>query len=66
MRQRALDVLRVGNRLFSMRYPAMTLWQTQAENFHVMRADFTRRRYFSEEFGSYLLSGAPARQGAAA
>jgi hypothetical protein len=61
MRQRALDVLRVGNRLFSMRYPAMTLWQTQAENFHVMRADFTRRRYFSEEFGSYLLSGAPAR-----
>jgi Bacteriophage head to tail connecting protein len=61
MRQRVQDVVRIGNKLFSNRYPAMSLWQTQAENFHVMRADFTRRRYFSEEFGSYLLSGAPAR-----
>ena len=61
MRQRVQDIVRLGDRLFARRYPVMSLWQTQAENFHVMRADFTRRRYFSEEFGSYLMSGRPAR-----
>jgi hypothetical protein len=61
MRQRVKDIVQVGDALFSKRYPIMSLWQTQAENFHVMRADFTRRRYFSEEFGSYLMTGRPAR-----
>ena len=61
MRQRVQDIARLGDRSFARRYPVMSLWQTQAENFHVMRADFTRRRYFSEEFGSYLMSGMPAR-----
>jgi Bacteriophage head to tail connecting protein len=61
MRQRVLDIVAAGTALFSKRYPVMSLWQTQAENFHVMRADFTRRRYFSEEFGSYLMTGRPAR-----
>src|ERR1043165_6202866 len=61
MRQRVQDIVRAGDALFNNRYPAMSLWQTQAENFHVMRADFTRTRYFSEEFGSYLMTGRPAR-----
>ena len=61
MRERVRDIVRVGDSLFSKRYPVMSLWQTIAENVHVMRADFTRRRYFSEEFGSYLMSGRPAR-----
>jgi hypothetical protein len=61
MRQRVQDLVAVGDSLFAKRYPVMSLWQTQAENFHVMRADFTRRRYFSEEFGSYLMTGRPAR-----
>jgi hypothetical protein len=61
VRQRVKDIVSVGDALFSKRYPVMSLWQTQAENFHVMRADFTRRRYFSEEFGSYLMTGRPAR-----
>jgi hypothetical protein len=61
MKQRCRDIVRVGDSLFSNRYPIMSLWQAQAENFHVMRADFTRKRYFSEEFGSYLLTGGPAR-----
>lgn len=60
-RQRVRDVVRLGDSLFSRRYPMMTLWQTIAENFNVMRADFTRRRYPSEEFASYLMSGRPAR-----
>lgn len=61
MKQRVQDLVRVGDSLFSKRFPIMSLWQTQAENFHVMRADFTRARYFSEEFGSYLMTGRPAR-----
>jgi hypothetical protein len=61
MRQRVKDIVRVGDKSFSDRYPIMSLWQTQAENFHVMRADFTRQRYMSEEFGSYLMTGRPAR-----
>jgi Bacteriophage head to tail connecting protein len=52
--------MRVGDSLFSNRMPLMTLWQTEAENFHVMRADFTRARYPNEEFASYLMSGRPA------
>jgi hypothetical protein len=60
VRQRVLDLLRVGDSMFSNRMPLMSLWQTAAENFHVMRADFTRARYPSEEFASYLMSGRPA------
>lgn len=60
MRQRCRDVLGRGDALFAKRYPILTLWQQLAENFHVMRADFTRVRYFSEEFASYLMTGRPA------
>jgi hypothetical protein len=41
-------------------YPWHTLCQTIAENFYPMRADFTRERYMSEEFASYLMTGRPA------
>ena len=61
MRERVRDIVRVGDRLFSQRFPILSLWQVQAENYHVMRADFTRVRYISEEFGSYLMTGRPAR-----
>jgi len=61
MRQRVQDIVRVGDKLFADRFPLLSLWQAQAENFHVMRADFTRTRYISEEFGSYLMTGRPAR-----
>lgn len=61
MKQRVQDLVRVGDSLFAKRYPILSLWQVQAENFHVMRADFTRARYLSEEFGSYLMTGRPAR-----
>jgi hypothetical protein len=61
MKQRVQDLVRVGSHLFAQRHPIMSLWQVQAENFHVMRADFTRTRYVSEEFGSYLMTGRPAR-----
>jgi hypothetical protein len=56
MRQRVLDLQRVGDSLFSNRMPLMTLWQIEAEYFWPMRADFTRARYPNEEFASYLTS----------
>lgn len=61
MKQRVQDLCRIGDRLFSDRSAILSLWQAAAENFHVMRADFTRARYVSEEFGSYLMTGRPAR-----
>jgi hypothetical protein len=60
MRQRVRDLLKQGDGMFSTRTPILSLWQTIAENFHVMRADFTPQRYMSEEFGSYLMTGRPA------
>lgn len=60
LRARGRELLSQGDKLFAARYPLMSLWQQMAENFHVMRADFTRKRYFSEEFASYLMTGRPA------
>jgi len=60
MRQRVRDLIKQGDGMFTTGAPRLSLWQTLAENFHVMRADFTRVRYISEEFGSYLMTGRPA------
>lgn len=60
MRQRVLDLLKTGDKLFTSRFPILNLWQTMAENFYPMRANFTRVRYISEEFASFLMTGRPA------
>lgn len=60
MLQRFQDLMKKGDDLFAARMPLLSLWQTMAENFDVMNAEFTRTRYMSEEFGSYLMSGRPA------
>ncbi len=59
MKTRAQELIEIGNRLFADRFPLLTLWQTFAENFNPIRADFTRVRYISEEFASYLMTGRP-------
>lgn len=59
MKTRCQELIEIGNRLFSKRFPLLTLWQTFAENFNPIRADFTRVRYISEEFASYLMTGRP-------
>ncbi len=59
MKTRARELVEIGDRKFAKRYPILTLWQTFAENFNPMRADFTRVRYISEEFASYLMTGRP-------
>ena len=60
MRQRVKDLIKQGDQQFANRTPMLSLWQTIAENFHAMRADFTRQRYMSEEFASYMMTGRPA------
>lgn len=60
MRQRVLDLIKTGDKLFSTRQPILNLWQTIAENIYPMRANFTRQRYISEEFASFLMTGRPA------
>lgn len=60
MRQRVKDIVAEAERRFAEHARILPLWQTLAENFHPMRADFTRVRSPSEEFASFLMSGRPA------
>lgn len=60
MRQRVRDIIEQGDRRFTEHSRVLPLWQTLAENFHPMRADYTRVRSPSEEFASFLMSGRPA------
>lgn len=59
MKSRVRDLVEQGDRLFAKRQPLLALWQTMAENFYPMRADFTRARRAGEEFASYLMTGRP-------
>jgi hypothetical protein len=59
MKSRVQELIAIGDKLFSDRFPLLTLWQTFAENFYPLRADMTRARYISEEFASYLMTGRP-------
>ncbi len=60
MRQRVKDISDQAKKRFTEHDRILPLWQTLAENFHPMRADYTRVRSPSEEFASFLMSGRPA------
>lgn len=53
------DLVAQGNKLFDRRKPILSLWQTIAENFYPMRADFTTTRSIGDEFASHLMTGRP-------
>lgn len=55
----ANELIRQAGALFEKRWPVLQLWQTIAENFYVVRADFTRQRNLGEEFATDLLSSYP-------
>lgn len=59
MKSRVRDLVEQGDRLFAKRQPLLALWQSMADNFYPMRADFTRQRTGGEEFASHLMTGRP-------
>lgn len=59
MDQRARDVVKQGDALFSKREGLASLWQTLAENFYPQRADFTTTRSLGDEFASDLFTSYP-------
>ena len=59
MKQRARDLIEMGDKLFAQRQSLVSLWQEIADNFYVERADFTKSRHLGADFASHLMSGAP-------
>jgi hypothetical protein len=57
--ERAKDLIRCGDELFSKRQPLLSLWQTIAEQFYVERAEFTVVRSIGEEFADHLNDSYP-------
>jgi len=59
MDDRAREVIRQGNKLFSDKRPIDSLWQEIALNFYPERADFTSVRNDGEEYSDHLFSSYP-------
>lgn len=56
---RVKELVGQGDRLFAARRPLLSVWQTMAENFYPMRADFTTSHTLGDEFASHLMTGRP-------
>lgn len=56
-KSRVRELALQGDKLFSKRQPLLTLWQTMAENFFPIRADFITQRSLGDEFASNLMTG---------
>jgi hypothetical protein len=59
MEQRARDVIKIGDKLFSDKSQLDSLWQEIALNFYPERADFTDKRNVGDEFSDHLFSSYP-------
>lgn len=59
MDQRAKELIRRGEDMFTRRQPFLTLWQEQADNFYPERADFTATRNLGQDFASNLMTSYP-------
>jgi hypothetical protein len=60
MRQRAHELIAIGDDLFNRRQAINSLWQATAEQFYAERADYTYTRSIGMEFASHLMTGVPA------
>lgn len=56
---RAQELISLGDKLFSEKYPLDRLNQEIAENVYPERADFTRQRYLGENFSDHLMDSFP-------
>jgi len=59
MRQRVVDLVAQGDRLFSKRQGLVSLWQEISENFYPERADFTVQRNVGADMASNLMDSYP-------
>ncbi|WP_375408517.1 portal protein [uncultured Methylobacterium sp.] len=59
MKTRVRELVGQGDALFAERSPLLSLWQEIGDNFHPIRAEFTRTRTPGEEFAAHLMTGAP-------
>ncbi|MDB5600747.1 MAG: hypothetical protein JWN71_2791 [Xanthobacteraceae bacterium] len=59
MKSRVRELVEQGDRLFGKRAPLHALWQTMAENFCPIRAEFTTTRALGDEYASHLMTGRP-------
>lgn len=59
MKTRVRDLIAQGDKLFVKRQPLLSVWQTIAENFYPIRADFTSSHTMGDEFASHLMTGRP-------
>lgn len=59
MSLKAKELFETGERLFSKRSSLVSLWQEQAENFYVERADFTVSRNLGETLADNLSTSYP-------
>lgn len=53
------ELIKQSSKLHTDRSSVMSLWQSLAENFHIMRADFTTKRDIGSEFAGHLMSSYP-------
>jgi hypothetical protein len=59
MDSRSTQLIKDGDYLFSRRQGLESLWQEQADNFYVERADFTTTRNIGQDFASHLSTSYP-------
>jgi hypothetical protein len=59
MKSRVRELIEQGDRLFAKRAPLHALWQTMAENFCPIRAEFTTTGALGDEYASHLMTGRP-------
>lgn len=53
------ELIQRGDYLYRKRFPVLSLWQTQADNFYPERADFTVTRNLGSDFAEHLTTSYP-------